>query len=208
MPELFVITGPNGAGKSVLSKSLLPETVNLPVFDGDKMFYQLLDGFYQELKVSKYAREKAGEALQVTFERLIRDSILVGSDFAYEGHFSEQTSWLTIERFKSAGYRINFTFLSLETVEISLQRVAMRVAQGGHFVSPIHIRHNFYGNIEMLDKHLHLIDRLKIIDNSSHLSRILLKMESGRPIYIRPGMLPPWHTSTAPVLFAKIAKCV
>ncbi|KAA0992375.1 zeta toxin family protein [Dyadobacter aurulentus] len=208
MPELFVITGPNGAGKSVLGSELLPIAINLTVFDGDKTFYQLFDRFYQENKVSKYARERAGEALQVTFDRLVEDAILLENSFAYEGHFSAESSWQVIERFKSVGYKINFTFLSLETVELSLQRVAMRVAHGGHFVSPIHIRHNFYANIEMLDAHLHLMDRLEIIDNSSFKSSLLLKMRNGIVTYFRPQLFPPWNKNIAPQLFEKIADCM
>ncbi|KQS30782.1 zeta toxin family protein [Dyadobacter sp. Leaf189] len=108
MPELFVITGPNGAGKSVLSTSLLPDHVDLEVFDGDKTFYQFVDQFYRAFKVSKYAKEKAGEELARTFDKLVEEAISAGADFAYEGHFSEATSWRIIERFRNVGYKIHF----------------------------------------------------------------------------------------------------
>ncbi|WP_439556238.1 zeta toxin family protein [Dyadobacter sp.] len=207
MPELFVITGPNGAGKSVLSTSLLPDYADLEVFDGDKTFYKFLDQFYKEFKVSKYAREKAGEELIRTFERLVEEAIAASTDLAYEGHFSEATSWRVIQRFRSVGYRIHFIFLSLQTLELSFQRIATRVIQSGHYVPPIHIRENFYGNLKMLDKHLHLIDNLKIIDNSGYKANVLLTMEDQKIIFVKPELSRPWRRELTPNIFRKIEDC-
>ncbi|NIJ52381.1 cytidylate kinase [Dyadobacter arcticus] len=65
MPELFIITGPNGAGKSSNARNFLPKSVDLPVFDGDKLFYELLNYYYKTTKVNKYAKEKATLVLKV-----------------------------------------------------------------------------------------------------------------------------------------------
>ncbi|MCF2492487.1 zeta toxin family protein [Dyadobacter chenhuakuii] len=200
MPELFVITGPNGAGKSSNANILNLKLTNLPVFDGDKLFYQLLDKHYKMTKVAKYARELAEEDLQNIFEEQVISAITGYKDYAYEGHFSTESSWKTVRRFQQAGYKINMTFLALENVNISLQRVAVRVSQGGHHVAPAHIYENFYGNIKLLDQNLSLITKLTFIDNSSMNAVHILTLENWEISFIRKTRLPKWMQHNMPEL--------
>ncbi|MCE7070190.1 zeta toxin family protein [Dyadobacter sp. CY327] len=200
MPELFVITGPNGAGKSSNANILNLKLTNLPVFDGDKLFYQLLDKHYKMTKVAKYARELADEDLQNIFEEQVNNAITGYKDYAYEGHFSTESSWKTIRRFQQAGYKINMIFLALESVNISLQRVAVRVSQGGHHVAPAHIYENFYGNIKFLDQNLSLINKLTFIDNSSMNAVHILTLENWEISFIRKTRLPKWMQHNMPEL--------
>ncbi|MCF0039960.1 zeta toxin family protein [Dyadobacter fanqingshengii] len=200
MPDLFLITGPNGAGKSLNANALIPKPTDFPVFDGDKIFYQLLNRHYKLTKVAKYARQLAEEELQRIFEYEISRAIVERQDYAYEGHFSTENSWKTIRRFQDAGYRINMIFLALENVNISLQRVAVRVSQGGHHVAPAHIYENFFGNIRLLDQNLPLIDRLTIIDNSSITATHILTLEDQKICFIRKDKVPAWIVNNMPEL--------
>ncbi|MCE7063979.1 zeta toxin family protein [Dyadobacter sp. CY326] len=206
MPDLFVITGPNGAGKSSNANSLIPKPNDFPIFDGDKLFYQLLDKHYKEIKVPKYAREKAEHDLQDIFEHQVNSAIIENQDFAYEGHFSSEHSWSTIKQFRLAGYKINMVFLALDDVNVSLQRVAVRVSQGGHHVAPAHIYENYFGNIKSLDRNLALIDRLLIIDNSSTNAIHILTLEDRVISSLTKKHLPAWLKSNMPQLMQIIER--
>src|SRR5215217_1217524 len=92
MPELYIITGPNGAGKSSNALGLLPPGLNLPVFDGDKIYYQLVNKYYQECKVLKYAKEQAALELEKIFLEQVDLSINLQKSYAYEGHFTNESS--------------------------------------------------------------------------------------------------------------------
>lgn len=202
MPNLFVITGANGAGKSTLSQFLLPDDLtHLSVFDGDKFFVQSLnDIFPSKNKSPKYARDMAFEATINEFEKLVNESITSNSSFAYEGHFSSETPWQTIMKFKDNGYRVTMIFLMVEELPISLKRVTERVKTGGHYVTPQEIEKNFYGNIIQLDKHFHLINDLIIADNSIvGITNQILYLSDNKIIYcIDKPLLPLWFTANLP----------
>lgn len=194
MPDLFVITGANGAGKSTLAKVLLPvELSELDVFDGDKLFVQnLADIFPAKSKSPKYARSLAFEETVQAFEILVSDSLKKGKSFAYEGHFSSQPPWQTIVKFRENKYRIVMVLLMVEDLSISLKRVSERVKTGGHYVTPLEIEKNYFGNLRQLNLHLELLDELIVIDNSKPVQPDLIAhIADGKCIYNN-AVLPQW----------------
>ena len=93
MPNLYIIAGHNGAGKSTFGKNLLPQNAqNLTIFDGDLIYTQKLKYFSSYIKVHKYAAQEANDATVEEFEILSKEAITTQSDFAYEGHFSNENS--------------------------------------------------------------------------------------------------------------------
>ncbi|MDZ7896782.1 MAG: zeta toxin family protein [Arcicella sp.] len=196
MPNLFVISGANGAGKSTLSKIILPEEFsNLEVFDGDKFFVEsLMKIFPAQIKSPKYARDMAFQKTVSEFERLVEKNIISNSSFAYEGHFSSESPWQTIIRFREMDYHITMIFLMVSDLSLSLKRVSERVKTGGHYVTPQEIEKNFYGNLFQLNKHFQLIDELIIADNSTFgtPSQILRVSEGKITESIEKNIMPNW----------------
>ena len=86
--------------------------------------------------------------------------------YVYEGHFTNDETWNTPKIFKDAGYHIHLIFFGLEHVDLSQFRVTERTSEGGHYVDPVTLKNNFYGNLEKLDVYQNLIDDLIIIDTS------------------------------------------
>ncbi|MCE6991750.1 zeta toxin family protein [Dyadobacter sp. CY323] len=200
MPELYVITGPNGAGKSSNALGLLPAGLSLPVFDGDKIYYQLLNKYYQECKVLKYAKEKAASELELIFLEQVDLSMKLQKSYAYEGHFTNENSWSVIRRFRENGYKIVMIYLALENVALSLQRVATRVSQNGHHVPPLNVYDNFFGNIAMLDKNLALINRLIVLDNGGPCYVHILTIDEQQVSYKSENEIPQWLRNNMPNL--------
>jgi predicted ABC-type ATPase len=194
MPNLYIIAGHNGAGKSTFGKNLLPQNAqNLTIFDGDVVFSQKLKHFASYIKVHKYAVQEADEATIEEFEMLSKEAIATQSDFAYEGHFSNENSWDTIRFFKKQGYSISMIFLGLQRLDLSEDRVGIRVFKGGFLVPTYAIHHNYYGNLKFLNIHHNLIDILSIWDSSSGNPQILLVINNSQKEYQSP-QLPDWVT--------------
>lgn len=200
MPNLFIITGHNGAGKSTFGKNLLPLSAqNLTIFDGDLVYSQKLKFFSSYIKVHKYAAQEADEATVEEFEKLSKEAIASQSDFAYEGHFSNENSWDTIRFFKKQEYDISMIFLGLERLDLSEDRVGIRVFKGGFLVPAYAIHFNYYGNLKFLNIHHDLIDNLSIWDSSYGNPQILMVINNHHKEY-QSSLLPNWFTEFLPHL--------
>jgi predicted ABC-type ATPase len=202
MPQLFVITGANGAGKSTLSSTLLPpEIADLSVFDGDKYFVERLSEIFpSQNKSPKYAREMAFNATVEAFEGLVQNALTQNLSFAYEGHFSSEMPWQTIQRFRENKYQIIMVFMMVSDLSISQKRVIERVKTGGHYVTPREIEKNYYGNLIQLNLHLNLLDELIVIDNSKALEPNQITYISDKKCLQSPEILPDWLIQYLPNL--------
>lgn len=150
MPELYVITGSNGAGKSTFALDYLPEHIakHCQVFDGDKQFVQKIRELFPSLTRShKEARNLAASWLEDHFRNLTREAIAGNRHFSYEGHFSSEGPWSTIDLFKEKGYSVHMIYLGVADTSLSEFRVVDRSKSGGHYVNPIEIDRNFHGNL-------------------------------------------------------------
>lgn len=140
------------------------------------------------------------------FEENVVTAIAEQKDFIYEGHFPDNDNWLTPERFKNAGYTINFRFLGLSDISLSAIRVFEPAQLGGHNVPPFEIERNFYGNLYQLNKRFQTIDLLRIIDSSHSAAPTVLAIFNKENVEfsVHHGKLPEWFEKFLPNLFEKI----
>ena len=68
------------------------------------------------------------------FEWEIAKALGTKSDFAYETNFSGDDPLRTPTRFHQTGYRINLTYIGLESVKAAVARVEYRKSLDGHNV--------------------------------------------------------------------------
>lgn len=196
MPELIIITGSNGAGKSSIGPDYVPIKLRNSIFDGDKLFVEKRKEIWTSgIRSQKECRNRAFEIVVDTFEKLVEDSINKNVDFVYEGHFTNEATWDVPRKFKAAGYKIHLIFFGLTDVLLSETRVIGRTLEGGHYVDPITVQSNFYGNLEKVDKYYSLFDSVRIFDTSGveHLELAIFK--NGVPYSaISSKELPKWFT--------------
>jgi predicted ABC-type ATPase len=57
-----------------------------------------------------------------------------------------------IREWRAAGYRVELLFLELPSVDLAMQRVQQRVAQGGHDVPENDIRRRFSRGLSNFDR--------------------------------------------------------
>ena len=206
MPELYIITGSNGAGKSTIGPSYLPQHIQdtCTVFDGDKLFIQKRSELWQNIKAPKEVQKLALAYTVQTFEEQVAHALLNRENYVYEGHFINDSTWDTPRNFKSQGYTVNLIFFGLKNPDTSQLRVVERAKEGGHWVDRSTIEHNFYGNLEKLEKHLTGVTTIQIVDTTEqHI--VLAHFTEGQVVSSVPSTnLPRWFTDYLPMLTKKI----
>ena len=125
-PRCIVIAGPNGAGKTTFAREYLPRAANVVHFVNADLIAAGLSPFQPSL-----AALSAGRLLLRELDRLAASR----TDFAFESTLSGRSYATRIQRWKAAGYRIEFVFLRLASPRLALRRIAARVRQGGHDVA-------------------------------------------------------------------------
>jgi len=160
-PTLLVIGGCNGSGKSTFSKLLVPP--RFKPFDYDLQYLK----FYATLRDIDIRENMAHNMAFNELERQIEYATIKGIDFCYETNFnSTPLHWPGI--FKSMGYKIHLIYLCLESVDIAKNRVAIRVENGGHFVSESEIEKRYFDGYANLNLHFKYFDLIDAFDTSTY----------------------------------------
>lgn len=150
--------------------------------------------FWQNgIKSHKECKKLAFAHVESTFDKLVKSSLDGNLDFAYEGHFTNDATWDIPKRFKEQGYEIHLIFFGLTDTALSETRVVSRAQEGGHYVDPVTIADNFYGNLEKMDKYFSIFDTVTIVDTSSVVHLTLAVLKNGEcDSAVRIGDLPFW----------------
>jgi predicted ABC-type ATPase len=132
--KIVIIAGPNGAGKTTFAREFLPHEAHCPVFINADLIAAGLAPFQPETAALRAGRLMLEEiAAQVQARR----------SFAFETTLSGLGYARQIPRWRTLGYPIKLIFLSLQTPETALARVALRVVQGGHSIPEAVVRRRF-----------------------------------------------------------------
>lgn len=122
-PRLIVIGGANGSGKTTLAREYI-SVENLPYLGADQIAYDLNPADVESVAI---------EAGRLFIQR-IADSIENHQSFIVESTLSGLSLRKWILKARDAGYLINVIFVYLDSPEVCIQRVSVRVAKGGHHV--------------------------------------------------------------------------
>jgi predicted ABC-type ATPase len=209
MPALYIITGSNGAGKSTAGPDYLPAHIlqSRPIFDGDKLFVEKRNEFWRSgIKSHKECRKLAWEIVEQTFDHLVEQSLSNLTDFAYEGHFTNEATWDIPRKFLKAGFSLHLLYFGLVDTALSELRVTDRTKEGGHYVDPQTVADNFYGNLEKLNQHYGMFHTLQIVDTSETEHQVLASLELGIPkLAIPVELLPHWFRTYLPAIVQRIS---
>lgn len=208
MPELFIITGSNGAGKSTVGPDYLPQHLKSTLFDGDKLFMNKRSEYWRSgISSHKECKKLAAEYVEEVFEKLVETALKNKQDFAYEGHFTNHSTWEVPQKFKNTGYSIHLIFFGLKDIRLSALRVIARSREGGHYVDPLTLESNYYGNLEKLDIYYRIFDSVNIIDTSGLAHTGLVILKNGKCISaISADSLPDWFQNNLPAIKDEIIR--
>jgi predicted ABC-type ATPase len=154
----IIIAGPNGAGKTTFATEFLPHEAGCVNFVNADLIAAGLSPFNPDL-----AAIRAGRFLL----REIDEHVRAREDFAFETTLSGRGYARRIQQWQGLGYIVKLVFLRLPNVEAAIQRVATRVAQGGHDVPEHVIRRRFVGGWTNFENvYRPLVNTWAVYDNS------------------------------------------
>ena len=125
MKNIYIIAGPNGAGKTTVSYTILPEIFNCDEFVNADEIAKGLSPFNPDAIAIKSGR--------MMLQR-INDLLANNKSFALETTLATKSYTSLIRKAKSKGYTITLLFLSLDSIELAINRVSIRVKEGGHHI--------------------------------------------------------------------------
>ena len=158
LPNLFIISGCNGAGKTTASFTILPELLHIKEFVNADEIARGISPFQPE-KVSI----EAGKIML----RRIQDLLSRNEDFAFETTLSTRSFVALIKQAKQLAYTINLIYYWLDSVELAVERVKTRVAEGGHNIPPDIITRRYYAGLNnFINLYKNKADYWMLIDNS------------------------------------------
>lgn len=158
MANLFIISGCNGAGKTTASFTILPELLKVKEFVNADEIARGLSPFQPE-KVSI-------EAGKIMLRRL-QELLSQGQDFAFETTLSTRSFVGLINQAKEIGYHINLIYYWLDSVELAIERVKVRVSEGGHHIPTDTIIRRYHAGLKnFINLYRDKVDYWMLIDNS------------------------------------------
>lgn len=156
--RVVLLGGPNGAGKTTTASRLLPDFAALLDYVNADAIATGLSGFAPE--------SAAREAGRLMIRRL-RDLAARRVDFAFETTLASRTFAPFLRRCRQSGYAVSVVYLWLRSPDLALQRVALRVREGGHPVPESAVRRRYAsGWRNFLTLYRPLADVWEVYDNS------------------------------------------
>jgi predicted ABC-type ATPase len=166
---IYIISGCNGAGKTTASYTILPEILNCKEFVNADNIAAGLSPFQPE----KVAFE-AGRIMLERMEYLLQ----ANQTFAIETTLASKSYKGKLLEAIENGYQVKLLFFWLPNVEMAINRVAIRVSEGGHNILKEVIIRRYSRGIQNLFKiYLPLCSEWAVFDNSD-----------GAPIMIAQGV--------------------
>ncbi len=91
-----------------------------------------------------------------------------GQSFAFETTLSTRSYVNMVERAKAKGYEVILLFLALESVNLAIERVEIRVSEGGHNIPIETIKRRYeIGLRNLFQLYIPIVDKWMLVDNSS-----------------------------------------
>lgn len=156
--HIYIIAGPNGAGKTTFANRFLPGFVQCREFLNADLIAAGLSPFSPE--------SQAIRASQLMLERL-HGLLEKRQSFSLETTLAGKSYRQAIPQWQELGYRVVLIFLWLPSVEMAIERVAVRVREGGHNIPEAMIRRRYRRGIDNLFQlYLPLVADAYIYDGS------------------------------------------
>lgn len=151
-PTIIALAGSNGAGKSTFYETQLA-SLGWPFINADQLAKELNLDPYSAAELAKQQRAKLVEKkASFIFETVFSDPV------------GEKVRFL--QDASNSGYHVILSFVAIQHPETSIQRVGMRVSQGGHDVPIEKLRSRHARTLENLKLAIRCLPQVRIFDNS------------------------------------------
>ena len=156
--HLYIISGPNGAGKTTASYTVLPKILQCKEFVNADEIARGLSPFNPE--------SVAIEAGRLMLKR-ISELLQRNESFSIETTLSTRSYFRLVEKAHSQGYDVTLLYFWLKSPQQAIERVAERVAKGGHDIPKDIIVRRYWEGLDNLFKiYMPIVDTWILVNNS------------------------------------------
>lgn len=184
---MILLAGPNGAGKTTLYQTRVAPAFAGPFVNADVI---------QREELGDDSPEAAYQAAEIAARR--RSEILSGGgDLVTETVFSHPSKLDVVREARARGYTVWVMHVGVDSPDLSVARVAHRVATGGHGVPEAKIRERYDRSAPLVREAVRLADTGLVYDNSvaGRPPKLILTFERGLLLGVRPNP-PAWIRQT------------
>lgn len=173
-PTFWIVAGPNGSGKS----SLYGNT-DIEAFDQSIWIINpdLLTARIQH--VEKIPLREANVQAVTRIEAWLKASINAHQTVGVETVLSTDKYRRLVEASKARGFEFRLIYVMLQSPDLNVERVRLRVAKGGHDVPEDRIRKRWTRSLEQLPWFLDQADQAALFDNSGARPQLIGRKQSG-----------------------------
>ena len=165
-PRILMIAGPNGAGKTTVTPRILKRAYAIAEWVNADVIAQGLSGLQPEAA--------AWQAGRVMIDRL-RELAEQRQSFAFETTLAGRSYFKWIEELRSKGYEYHLYYVTVESPDMCIARVARRVRAGGHHVSDEVVRRRYSASLRnFFDLYRPIADSWTVYDNSQKGGTVLV----------------------------------
>lgn len=160
-PQFLIIAGPNGSGKSTAYERSIVEL-------GGRAF-RIINPDLLSMRLARsegLGVEEANLEAVRRIESWLETSILAGHTVGVETVLSTGKYRRLVEKAKSLGFEVQLIYVMLNSVELNVERVALRVRRGGHGVPEEKIRSRHAKSLKQLPWFFAQADVALLYDNS------------------------------------------
>ena len=174
---LYIIAGCNGAGKTTASFTILPEILDCKDFVNADEIAKGLSPFQPE--------KVAVEAGRIMLKR-VDELLQKGGTFALETTLATKSYKNRIKFAKEQGYKVELLFFWLRKVDLAVERVRIRVSEGGHNIPEDVIRRRYVAGIKNLfEIYLPLVDEALVFDNSDGQPQLIMLKNFEDEVFVK-----------------------
>jgi predicted ABC-type ATPase len=186
-PLLYILAGPNGSGKSTFVRDVLGRETGLPFINADDLAKERWPGAEEEHAYDASLAAAQTRAAAMSARR----------SFITETVFSHRSKVSLVQQAVAAGYRVELHVMLIPE-DVAVERVAYRVAEGGHTVPEEKIRARYRRLWDLIVEARAIAHRAVFYDNSrARPFRRVAVYERGQSIGV-----PAWPKWTPEVLTA------
>lgn len=174
MPTCWIIAGPNGAGKTTFALTHLPQVAGCQHFVNADLIAAGLSPLAPALQQAAAGRLLLQE---------VRSHIEHGRSFALETTLAGRGYLKLVDQLRGANWRVELIYLALPDKAMSHQRVAERVAHGGHDIPPADIERRFARSLRHLfDDFSASVDDCRCFMNSGSAPELVFEQAGTRRV--------------------------